>query len=114
MALTRGSGAGELPRDLGSGKDSGLKRIRFTHPEEPGGVAARTVLGEEFAEGGSFSLMLGADGSQDGLDEHVEIRISAEHTYAEVNSSATCSLGGGRTQCHRSRRMRVPRSWPAS
>lgn len=107
MAVTGADSAGNLLRHPGTGEDSGLKRIHCAHPEEPGGVAARSVLAAEFAEGGFLASMFGGDGFRDGLWEHVESWISTVHTYPEVSSSPACFPGGGSTPGHPSRSIRA-------
>lgn len=72
LIVTGGDFAGDFLKVLGTGRESGVRRLKFTHQEREGGVADALRLAEQFAEGERICVVLG-----DNILEN-SIRSSAE------------------------------------
>lgn len=59
MVVTGGNNAGDFLELLGSGKDFGLKELRYTYQEGAGGIAAALKLAEEFIDNDKVVVILG-------------------------------------------------------
>ncbi len=72
LLVTGGNHAGEFLRLLGSGKELGIKRLRYTYQEGEKGIADALSLAEDFAEGEPLVVILGDNIFQSSLTPYVE------------------------------------------
>lgn len=59
LIITGGPHAGHFLRVLRNGKELGLTHLEFAYQENEGGIAAALSLAEDFADGGSITVILG-------------------------------------------------------
>ncbi len=85
MVVTGGNNAGDFLRLLGNGREFGLKRLHYAYQEGEGGIAQALSLAEEFAEGGSITVILG-----DNIFEKTVKKAVAG--FSKVNSGAKIFL----------------------
>jgi len=72
MVVTGGNNAGDFLELLGSGKEFGLKELRYTYQEGAGGIAAALKLTEDFIENDKMAVILGDNIIEKNIADHVK------------------------------------------
>jgi len=72
LVVTGGPHAGHFLRVLKNGKELGVKKLEYAYQEGEGGIADALRLAEDFADGGSLTVILGDNTTNADISEAVK------------------------------------------